>query len=128
MADYRGIRSRNLWITANLNRKNLWITAKILFIAVIFRYLFTSLFYGVDIGSAGFISRRKLQSSPRSFSNRAFQRQRNVAGRKYPLHARLLHDIFGFTRGIGDSGVLVLFQIQHEKSRHCCRLLDFDYL
>lgn len=29
MADYRGIRSRNLWITANLDRKNLWITANL---------------------------------------------------------------------------------------------------
>lgn len=29
MADYRGICSRNLWITANLDRKNLWITANL---------------------------------------------------------------------------------------------------
>lgn len=29
MAGYRGICSRNLWITANLDRKNLWITANL---------------------------------------------------------------------------------------------------
>lgn len=29
MADYSGICSRNLWITANLDRKNLWITANL---------------------------------------------------------------------------------------------------
>jgi len=71
MADYRGIRSRNLWITANLDRKNLWITAnlkrknlwisaildrknlwitaKYLIFSLIFSYLFAGLFYGVDI-------------------------------------------------------------------------------
>ena len=29
MADYRGVCSRNLWITANLDIKNLWITANL---------------------------------------------------------------------------------------------------
>jgi len=69
MADYRGIRSRNLWITANLkrknlwitanlDRKNLWITAKYLIFSLIFSYLFACLFYGVAISLADFISRR----------------------------------------------------------------------
>lgn len=50
MADYRGVCSRNLWITANLDiknlwitanldRKNLWITAKHLIFAAIFNKL-----------------------------------------------------------------------------------------
>ena len=59
MADYRGNRSRNLWITANLKRKNLWITAKYLIFSLIFSYLFASLFYGVAVSLADFISRRK---------------------------------------------------------------------
>ena len=29
MADYIGVCSQNLWITANLDRKNLWITANL---------------------------------------------------------------------------------------------------
>jgi hypothetical protein len=49
----------------------------------------------------------KLTWISRSSCHRAFQRQRNAAGRKHSLHACLFHDVFGFTWGIGDDGVLI---------------------
>jgi hypothetical protein len=78
--------------------------------------LFAGLFYSVVISLAGLFHVEKPTSPSRPFGHRAFQRQRNAAGRKHPLHARLFHDIFGFTRGIGDGGVLVCSKFNTKKA------------